>query len=420
MSEQKDFGLIYKRLLSHCPPYSHGEPWQELPAPDDIGRLPANPDPMISDLRQEFSDAQLLEAGVIVMDETMAIQPNTMLCEADGLVIALRNAPEDNPYEVFTNQGTLSGRMLPVCASLRDSRVRKMIQATKENVLFATTTTVELAVFTSLQIPATLNTGLANLGGDYLQQVQEDFQLNPPKPKYGIFDGDDEEEKKEKAPDLLLVGCRLADLSLEKPEGLAKIASHLAGVEEHLDVPLDSFYMWRPSIEEMKRFEFCITHAGFQRARAAILASVESSTVQLIVHRRTDESPKNLAEALEKLRSLRSRPKRDSEDERRAWEQIQRLIQTESVAPLQEAAADIVDPIEREFWRLAAMNGQILYPQFTRLILKSNTEPKNTSPGGLIAFPDMALRQVMQLMERQQKFLKNIADYQKNPFRRWK
>ena len=124
MLEQKDFGPIYKRMLSHCLPYSHAGPWQALQVPDDVRCLPASPDDMIGALRQKFSDAQLLEAGVAaVMDESMAIQPAPVLCGEDKLIIALRKTRTSEPFELLTAGGILSGRMLPICASSRDERV---------------------------------------------------------------------------------------------------------------------------------------------------------------------------------------------------------------------------------------------------------------------------------------------------------
>lgn len=425
MLEEKDFGPIYKRMLSHCLPYSHAGPWQALQVPDDVRCLPASPDDMIGALRQKFSDAQLLEAGVAaVMDESMAIQPAPVLCGEDKLIIALRKTRTSEPFELLTAGGILSGRMLPICASSRDERVRNMIQATKHNVLCVSTSLTDLAVLSSLKIPATLATGLADLSGSYLQQVQEEFHLCPMKPKTyeDFFRVAEEEDKKESSHDFVLVGCSLTELSLNKPEGLSAIASHLAGVEEYIDVPLDRFYVWYPTMKAMNQIGFCLKHADRHKVRDVILESIDLSTGQLIAPRQSnqDDSPRNLEEAIQRLSHLRSKPRRNFDDERLAWEDIQHLIKRDSIGPLQQAAEDAVDPIERDFLGLATMNGQILYPQFARLILKSNTENKNTSPGRLTAFSDKEFRQVMQLTERQRKLLNDIADYQKNPTRRWK
>ena len=123
MPEEKDFGSIYEPVLAHCLPYSHEEPWHDFLVPDDIRRLPASPDAMIADLREEFSDAQLQEAGVIAMDENVVIQPNPLLCEEGGLVIAMRKTPEAKPFELQVNERILSGRTLPVCAAMQDGGV---------------------------------------------------------------------------------------------------------------------------------------------------------------------------------------------------------------------------------------------------------------------------------------------------------
>ncbi len=422
MSEHKDCGPIYGRLLSHCLPYTHGDPWQELPVPDDIHRLPENPDAMISDLRQQFSDADLQEAGVLVMDADMAIQPDPLLCTGNGPVIALRRTPDGDPFELMTDGGTFSGRALAVSASLRDGRVREMIEATDENVLCAATTMAELAVLLSLKIPATLATGLEELGGDYLQQVRDDFQLDPPKPVYdGFLYYEDEGEKKERAPDCLLVGWRLAELSLEKPAGLSEITSHLASVEECLGVPLDQFYTWQPTEKEIKAIEFAMKHAGPEAVRRAILESIQSSTRPLIVRVRSDGLPEDLPTAIQQLSKRLSvqDQERNREWEARAWENIQRLIEEASVASMFKAAEASENPMERSLWMMAATNGQVMYPQALQMLFKASRDVRGKGPAQVSLLPKEAFQQQLQQNDLQLKIFKEIRECRKSPYGTW-
>lgn len=427
MPNQVDFGPIYQRLLTHCAPYHHDGLWQDLPVPEDIRCLPATPDAMINDLRQQFSDAQLLEAGVVVMEENVAVQPDPMLCEEDGLIVALRREDKQDPFELLTRQGILSGRMLPVCASLRDGRVQELIQATGDNLLCAATSMPDLALLMSLDLPATLAFGLAELGGNHLRQVQEDFKLYPPQPtvRNGLIHHDDEDEdkkenEKEKPLDLILIGWRLAALVPQELPLVGQIASHLAKVEEYLRVPCEQFCKWQPTEQDLKRIEFAMQHAGLETTWAAILESIDSSTVEIIPARQAASPPADLAQEMQRIKEQKAAPCRDVDEQRRTWQAVLGVIHDESIARLQEAAQCGKDPIERDLSRLVAINGAILYPQLIRLAMKSTADTKHGSPGSLVAFPDKEFRQAMELVDRQQKLLKSLADYQKNPFRAWK
>ena len=265
-------------------------------------------------------------------------------------------------------------------------------------------------------------TGLAELDGDFLAQVETVFHLVPPAAPIpgGFVYYEDEEERKKKATELMLVGCRLAKLEPEDPAVFSATAAHLAKVEEYLGVPFDQFFTWFPSERDLEWFNFRVKHAGSQKTRDAILKSIDSNAVQLICPPPVDNTPKSLADAIQRIKSLQSRRNRDPEEERGAWGDLQQMIQKDSISPLQKAAAKSIDPIERNYWGLAVMNGQLLFPQFSRLIANSTTEGKRGILGRPIALPDEEFRQVMQLVDRQQKILKNLADYQKNPFRRWK
>jgi hypothetical protein len=416
----KNLGLINQRLMSYCPAYILTGPWQDLEVPADIRRLPDDPVAVISALQQEFSAAELQEAGVAVLGEDMDIHPNPALCVEGGMLVALRKTAEGNPFEVIAGQTILSGRTIPVCASLQDGRVRKMIKATKENVLFVAMTPADLAVLMSLGLPATLTTGLATLSHNSLEQFKKAIGINPPKPVYPGGPAYYEDEiGKERPINLLLVRCRLATLALEPPTVFADIASHLGDVEKYLDVPLDQVCVWRPPQETLKGFGFCMEHAGAKKAKAAILASVEQHAGQLIVQREQNNSSKSLAEAIETIEQLRSKPRRDPEDERRAWADVARILERESITPLRKAAKQSIDPIERGYLDLATMNGEILFPQLVRLMLKTRAQGKSNNPGGPVALPDAEFRQVMQMVDRQHKFLKSNADFLKNPFRRW-
>jgi hypothetical protein len=440
MPEKTDFRPIYGHIFSHCEPFHHDGPWQQLSAPDDIRRVPADPATVMNDLRQHFCDGDLQKAGAIGMDETLTFQMDPGLRNPGAVVIALRRRPNEKPFDLLTECGTLSGKRLPVCASLSDGRIRAMIGATEENVLLVTPSPIDVAVLLSLKIPTTLATGLRTLEGVYLRQVRKRFELRRPPPQCrGIIDhAEEERRKRDQPPDIVLVGCRLAEMSREEPTDLAPIVSHLTKVEQYLDVPLDRFFIWRPTEDEVRSIEFHMKHVGPKDTRAAILGSIETSTAQLIAPAKpSDDFPKDLSTAIRQLAQHRGdsmndptwdwgpncREKlrqKDREWEQRASENIQRLIGKSCLDSMLKMAQSSEDIVERNLWMIAAFNGEVSYSQAMRILLMANRAAKDKKPGKAITFPKEEFRQWMETTDRELKVLKEIQACRQNPFRGWK
>jgi len=439
MSAKKDFRPIYEHLFRHCAPFCHDGPWQELIAPGDIRRAPEEPAEVINDLRQQFSDIDLQEAGVCRMDETLAVQLDPALCDPDAVVIALRRKPKDDPFDVMTEHGMLSGKHLPVCASLSDGSVRAMISKTQEKILLATLSPIDVAVLLSLKIPATLATGLRQLEGVYLQQVRKRFDLRKTPHAGGIIDQAEEMQKKgNQSPSLVLTGCSLAEMSCEEPTNGSAIVSHLSHVERYLDVPLDRFYIWRPTETEMRTIEFRMKYVGPTDTRAAILGSIENSTGQLIEPAGPlDGLPKDLPTAIRQLAQHRGpstndpmwdwgRPyremlrKKDEEWVQKAWENIQRLIGKSCIDSMLKRAQSSEDVVERNLWMIAGLNGQVSYSQAMQMLLTAIRVAKDSRPGKPMVFPEVEFRQWMDTIDRELKVLKEIRECRQSPFRRWK
>jgi hypothetical protein len=440
MSAKMDFRPVYKHVFNHCVPFHHDGPWQELTAPGDIRRVPADPAAVMNDLRQHFSDDDLQEAGVLEMDETLVVQLDPGLRNPDAVVIALRKRPSDDPFDLLTERGMLSGQHLPVCASLSDGGVRAMIAAIQENFLLVTPSPIDVAVLLSLEIPATLATGLRQLEGVHLQQVRKRFDLRPPPTQCrGITDyAEEERRKRNQPPDIVLVGCRLAEMSREEPTDLSTIVSHLAEVEQFLDVPLDRFFVWRPTEKEIRAIEFHMKHVGPTDTRAAILGSIETSTAQLITPAEpSDGLPSDLPTAIRQLAQHRAPSmndptwdwgpthrkqlrEKDQEWEQKAWENIQRLIGTSCINSMLKMAQSSEDIVERNLWMIAALNGEVSYSQAMQMLLMANRAAKDKKPGKAIVFPKEEFRQWMETTDRELKVLKEIQACRQNPFRGWK
>jgi hypothetical protein len=358
----------------------------------------------------------------LVPDPADGLQLNPSLCQANTAIIALRESDEHAPFDLLTADGTLTGRLLPVCASLRDGRIRKMIKRAEENVLCVSSNSADVVLLLAQNVPATFDTGLTQLGDDYLVQVRKDYKLDPPEPErnYGIIEMEDcDPDDEQVLPDILFLGWSPATLSAELPPGFSAIVSHLTAIEHHLGLYMDRFCQWRPTQVEISQIEFCLEVRMLKELKGAIIESIRNSSGQLISSpANPEESPKNLAEAIKALERLRSREPRDKEAERRVWQKFHALIKKSAIRPLFAAMEATNDPIERSYWLMAAMNAQLLYPQYSRLMLRRPTGSR--WPGKLVTYPDDKFRQMMQITDRQRQILKDIITYRKDSYRIWK
>ena len=419
MPKPKNIGNILTSFLASCAEFAHAGAWKGLPASDDIRRPPADPKPVVDQLLQQFSQADLLKAGLLVMDSSESVVLDPRLRDPQTLIVALRKADGEEPFEILTDHGTLSGRELPICASLRDGRIRKLKSATKHNVLFVAPTTPDMAVLLSLKLPATISSGLAHLKEPYLGQVCKRFRLGPP--RWNSAKGLDYlDQFKSPPPDLLLVGFSLRELSSQQPPGLADIISHLAAVEEYLHVPLDRFFKWSPSRKEIEGIAFCLTYSSLEKARAAILNELEDCTSQLIGRNHSNGMPQDLPTAIRQMAKQLHARERDRDWERRAWENIQQLLEKACITPMYEAAARTDDPLERNLWMLAAMYGQTLYPQSMQMLFNMMSDSRQKEAGKSIQFSKAEFNQQMSERNGILKTFKEIQECRKNPFKGWK
>lgn len=429
MAEEKDFGPIYRRLFNQLPLYTHPAPWQDVPVPADVRRSVADPAAVVADLLTLHTQAELVEASVLTFDSDASVELNPALREADTAIMALRTSAENDPFDLLAGGATLSGAMLPICAALRDASIRQMLKGSHEKVLCLTSSPADVVLLLSLNIPATFDTGLGQLSGTYLQQVRNDFQLDPPKPNIyaAMLDGigNDEPSKANRPPELLYVAWSPTKLSVEEPPELAEIISHLVALEKHLNLCMDRFYRWQPTAEHIEHMAFSLNYTDLEDFKSATVESLADADHLVPIPKapKTPNPPEagvqSLPEAIAELDMLRSNPQRDPKAERRAWENILRAIKEKTIDPMYQAMEASDDPIGNNYLLMGAMNGQLLYQQQARLLQKHVAWEKQADPGKLAAYSEQEFKQVMDASDRQLKILKGLIDHKSNPPFNW-
>jgi hypothetical protein len=120
-------GKIYRRLLEDCRPYCLPGLWQAFPANRRLRRPPADPVAVCAALAREFPAEELLASAVVVAAADGTLQPNPALADPAGMLGPLVDSEGRDPFALLTSQGLLGRPMLPLLATVRDYRLRGVI-----------------------------------------------------------------------------------------------------------------------------------------------------------------------------------------------------------------------------------------------------------------------------------------------------
>jgi hypothetical protein len=309
------FGPAYAKLLGHCPRLRLDPPWH-LFDPDEACYAPVtDPEQTLAALRQEFDD-RLLEMAGIVQETAQGPRLHPALCNAVGALVALRTSAEHKPFDLLTARGCLSGRKLPVFASLRDAWTTVALEKTQR--LVATPRIREVALLRALGLPATLTWGLHQPALAPLRALAELFDMKFDTVKsslaalfeHGGSASSPTAEKDVTSPEafqdhyLVLLGWQLLNRSRRLPPWLVAIASQLATVAGFGEFLFSNICVWRPSLEEVAglaarmKFEDAELVGTYLRELSERGVDYELFTEPDEPFRREqDSSPKNCVEA---------------------------------------------------------------------------------------------------------------------------
>jgi hypothetical protein len=409
MSKQKEIGAVLAEAHSLCPPYGQQEVWQSLPVPADIRRPPENPAEMLAKLQAKFPDAALLESGVVAMTAEGDMRLNPGLCDANTALLALRNKPQAAPFDLLTDRGCVATGAMPLCASLLDAQTRKLLR-TNNCVLCAASSSADAVALLSLGIPTTLAAGLAELNGDSLEELSRRYQLGKYAPGRGGIRWPDDTL----VPQVMVVGWSPAKLTLEEPAVLSAIVSHLSDIERHLEICLDRFSLWQLTPKELEGIEFRMKQFGPSSVKTALWKSLMACKRKVVPPWTYGDVPKDLATAIQALHKSLSNPARTADDERRAWEQALRLVQSQATAPWLGELEDAGDGAERALIVSGALSSQISQIQGLQIVTKMTcitgqkgvTQPR--IPG------DELFQQYLKSSDLVIKTVKALEQYRKN------
>lgn len=239
---------VYQRLFARCPTLAFPGLWNFVGSSGDCRGCIVDPAETVAALRAEFELPLLQSAGVVAClpDGDWCLPRH--VCDPAGAIIALRAEAAEAPFELLTAAGCLSGRTVPLLATLDDART---VEQTKQSgYLFASFHIQEVALLRALGFAATLATGMQALSFDQLCSLDTVYGegtlrtgVEPARsapPPTGDAAAESAPSGHATTQGVILVGWNLLQLDAAAPPELAEVAARF----EEFGRFLDYFYWW--------------------------------------------------------------------------------------------------------------------------------------------------------------------------------
>jgi hypothetical protein len=218
MCIQSTASTIFAALLDQCSPLGQLEPpFDFLEPPPDCFEPLTDPTATLANLRQTFTDEQLLHCGILRLSPQGQPRLAPVLARQGDPIVAVRSAPNAPPSALLVGRCCLPVDHGPTTQALLDSSRT----GTTSMPLFAVADTRELVLYRALGVPSTLAGGLRHPSLSALQQLAD--------------------AHKAPAPRLVFVASSLRQMSGRMPPPIRFALRHLALARERLHFAL---IMW--------------------------------------------------------------------------------------------------------------------------------------------------------------------------------
>ena len=299
----------------------------------------------IAALLEMFGEDRLEASGIAERGEDGQWKLAPSLASA-AVLMALRKASSDPPFEILAGEGGLVKSEPPIVAALRDHEIKDLVSKTGHRLL-ACRSTDQIPAFLSQALPATLLGGLQDLNAKELRRISRVLE----RPILGPNPGDGGVQNPVK---LILVDWDPVAIRATQFPEIRRAADFLADAERHLRVDTSCCGVWSPEESELEKYRFCRNVGDRSAARETLVESMDLSTYTVSAYADEDfisrKRPEDFAEAYIELERCIAAAERDSTARRRlreAEETFASFVETDLVQPMREQYLNSSDPLQR-------------------------------------------------------------------------
>jgi hypothetical protein len=387
---------ILQQLLRHC---QRASPMLLgfLEVDEDVWECPSDPEQVVSSLTEEFSAEELLASGVVEVHEDGSVKLTASLSGDGRRFIALRDATTGEPFELLARDGCISPSALAVFEILRDGHTQRCL-ARGNSDLFVAFDMEDLVMCRACGLAATLAVGLDELPLEDVDRFGKSFGLHVfksdrvepreetesehgdqvdchpddtmcrfaqtttdrgrPVESYGAPHAAVQPSSDLAAPtgiELVFLAWKPSELSDAMPCQLKVVVDYLQQLNRFMDVDLYGLGVWEANEETIERLRFIADRRSAAVFREAFLDATDDIRGSMAdfgqAKVKSPGPPADYPAAVARLREAngcgRSIQSLGPDQRKRAWRDVQELLDQQVINPIREFALAADDPVER-------------------------------------------------------------------------
>lgn len=308
---------VYADVLQQCNAIAAPRRWSRFAKGFELWRMPTAHHSIWESLKSNH-DAEILLRSGVADDVDGKLVFNLPLSTISGSILALRDGPNEPPFDLLTEQGSVRGK-LPIRSAVEDFRLRVAIEETGR--VFAAFEFGDVIRLRSIGLAAAPATGLESFTLDSLRRFRFVFGALNQKPSAVPHS-------------LTLVGWNLARFTAYRSQSVDQIIASLAGHSACLGLALHRIAVWLPSRAALRDLSTCLRCGRRQDLVAAVIGSLERDRHSLVSDPNEPDPRDNMIECERRLKKALMSNDASPKRRRQALERFQRALATQIVAPL--------------------------------------------------------------------------------------
>jgi hypothetical protein len=387
---------VYEAIAKASQAYTLPAPWQNVPCDPAFMRLPTDSAALLAELRKQFPDERLVQAGVVAVDATGSVALIPQIAAGVDPLWAIRCQSDQEVTAFIAQLHTVGKRDWPLATALRDPKQSEAIVAADGQIIVAYSMP-DLAILRSLGMAAVPGSHWRRLSKPQLDFLCQTLGIAPhaPAPLAASV-----ETITQGAGSLVLANWSMATMDRTDVDAATTSWSHLVELHRYLELSFDDFGLWKPSQQTLKRLEFQLQYQDVRQVHAGLLEGIGQDATAIDVDLGPKRPvPKSIVEAYRAWRQA-DRDAVNPVARRKAYDQLCELLDRQRFDPLVEEALRATNPLERNAEIALAETSRLLQPQILLLTekIRHSIGENGTRAGNTITQEE--LDQVLALSDR--------------------
>lgn len=268
---------VFEAIVKASQAYTLPSPWQNIPCDPAFIRLPTDGASLLAELRRQFSDELLINAGAETVDAEGNVGLSENLVADDAPVWAIRSNPDQKVTALVTQMKSLGNDEWALATAMRDHRQYDLIADAEEQIVVAYSMQ-DLAILRSLGIAAVPGGNWDQLSKPQLDFLCEILRIAPRAPVSSTLGPEELKPQVTRARYLTVANWSLATMDSADVVAVTTSWAHLVEIYSYLDLSFGTLGLWKPSEKNLKQLRFQAQYMDVQNLCARLLEGMEEDS----------------------------------------------------------------------------------------------------------------------------------------------